>query len=108
MLRATECLRAYHFGLRPIADRTLSLFPGVRTVVTSSVGFIFVAEDVVQNFCTNFMTVLRPRTVPCLQGLKWRLNIRCVDLIELFRTNVSTLNARCTNDHWSVFTKWHP
>jgi hypothetical protein len=39
MLRATECLRADRLGLRPIAARALSMFSGVRTVLTLPSGF---------------------------------------------------------------------
>ena len=116
--------------------RTLSLFPDVLTVVTLSPGFIFVAENVVRNVCTNFLILfetsvptswycskrlyqllhivrnvctnflilLRSGAVPCLPGLKFRLNIRCVAVTELWcHKNVSTANARCTADHWSMF-----
>jgi hypothetical protein len=58
MLRATECLRADRLGLRPIAARNLSVFSGVRKVLTLPSGFLFVAEAVVRNFCTQFLMVL--------------------------------------------------
>jgi hypothetical protein len=50
-------LRADHLGLRPIAARALSMFSGVRTVLTLPSGFLFVAEAVVRNFCTQFLSV---------------------------------------------------
>jgi hypothetical protein len=43
MLKATECLRADRLVLRPIAARALSTFTGVRTVLTLTSGFVFVA-----------------------------------------------------------------
>jgi hypothetical protein len=80
MLRATECLRADRLGLRPIAARALSIFSRVRTVLTLPEGFLFVAEAVVRNLCTDFLMVLP--TVRCHPILKCRLNICCVGITE--------------------------
>ena len=75
MLRATECLRADRVWLRSIAARDLSMFSGVRTVLSLPSGFLFVVKAVVRNFCTQFLKVLRSGTNPCLPMLKCRLNI---------------------------------
>jgi hypothetical protein len=90
MLRTTECLCADPLVLRPIAARALSMFSGVRTVLTVPSGFLFVAEAVVRNFCTHFLNVLRSRTDPCLPMLKCRQNICCVGITESysFKTSV--------------------
>jgi hypothetical protein len=92
--------RADRMVLRPVAAPDLSLFSGVRTVLTLPSGFLFVAEVVVRKFCTQFLMVLRSDTVKCLPKLKCRLNICCICITEsLFYKNVSTANARCTADH---------
>ena len=93
-------MRADRLGLRPIAARALSMFSGVRTVLTLPSGFLFAAEAVVRNFCTQFMIMLQSGTFQCLSVLKCHLNICCVGITEsLFFKNVSTANARCTADH---------
>jgi hypothetical protein len=80
MLRATECLRADRLGLRPLVARALSVFSGVRKVLTLPPGSLFVSEAVFRNFYTQFLMVLRSGTVPCLPMLKCVLNICCVDI----------------------------
>jgi hypothetical protein len=80
MLSATECLRADRLVLRPIATRALSMFSGVRTVLTLPSGLLSVVEALARNFCTHFLIVLLSGTVPCLPVLKCRLNICCVNI----------------------------
>jgi hypothetical protein len=50
ILRAIVCLYADRLGLRPITDRDLSIFSGVRTVLTLPSRVLLVAEAVVRNF----------------------------------------------------------
>jgi hypothetical protein len=40
------------------------MFSGVHTVLTLPLHFLFVAEAMVQNFCTQFLLVLQSGTVP--------------------------------------------
>jgi hypothetical protein len=76
-MSCADCL-----GLRPTAARDLAMSSGVRTVLTLPSGFLFVAEAVVRNLCTQFLMVLRSGTVPCLPMLKCSLNICYVGITE--------------------------
>jgi hypothetical protein len=82
MLRATEYLLADRLGLRPLAARALSMFSGVRIILTLPSGIFFIAEAVVRNFSTHFLMVLRSGPVPCPPMLKCQPNIRCVRITE--------------------------
>jgi hypothetical protein len=95
------CLnRNDRLGLWPIAVRNLSVFSGVLIVLIVPSSFLFVAEAVVRNCCTQFLMMLRSGTVLCRPLLKCRLNIPCVAVIEqLFMKDVSTVNARRTADY---------
>lgn len=68
-MRETECLHAHRLGLRPIAARTLSMFSGVRAVLTLPPGFVCLLQKL-------WFVTFRPNSCVAMRNLSMSLSAK--------------------------------
>jgi hypothetical protein len=93
-------LRADRLGLRPVASRTLSVFSGIRTVLTLAFRFFICCRNRGSKLVYPFLEGVAIRKCSVFSNVKLSSEylLRWYHGSVVFFKNISTANARCSAD----------